>query len=155
MEAFMKNKFAIGLIIFFTCSFLFFLNCSNSPDQHNNNPADTEAPTAVLLNTPPSITNSNEINITVTGTDVVYYRYNLDNAGWSTDIAIADHIIEGGLFNGSHTIEVIGVDTLWNWQAEASATTCQWTVDTVGSVAEFLNISITLSPPGMTYADNP
>lgn len=104
------------------------IGCSNFIDDYAI--IDTESPIVELFNTPPDITNNNTINITVGGIDVVAYKYNIDNSGWTdsfpTDIPI--NIIN--LIDGMHTLEVIGVDKVGNWQSTDNPTIYTWLVDT-------------------------
>lgn len=95
---------------------------------------DLTAPTATLTGTPPDPTNGQSIDVTVGGTDVVAYSYQLDGGGWSAEVTDLDtHIIEGGLLAGEHILEVIGRDEAGNWQTVApdiqSPTTYEWTID--------------------------
>jgi len=91
---------------------------------------DTTAPTASLTGTPAALTKLTTTNITVGGTGVVYYKYNLDGVGdYSAETAVSSNIGLSGLSTGSHTLFVIGRDQAGNWQAEGSATTHPWTVD--------------------------
>ncbi len=137
MEIFMKNKHSIYSIITLCCLLFFSLNCGDSSGNEGNNTGDTEAPVAELLNTPPSITNSDEIDITVAGADVVIYSYNLDDSGWSSSLDINTHITESGLSDGAHTLAVVGCDSAGGCQNEQSATVCEWEVDTAAPVGTF------------------
>jgi len=91
---------------------------------------DSIAPTATLTGTPATITNITTTDITVGGAGVVYYKYKLDGGAYGVETAIADHISLLGLGQGSHTVSIIGRDQAGNWQAEGSATTYTWTIDT-------------------------
>ncbi|OHD70883.1 MAG: hypothetical protein A2W19_08075 [Spirochaetes bacterium RBG_16_49_21] len=102
---------------------------------------DLTVPTALLSNTPPNPTNSRTTNITVSGTDVVSYRYRIDGGGWSAETAVASHIQLSGLSEASHTLEVIAKNAAGTWQETGSATTYTWTVD--------------LTPPGATLTGTP
>jgi len=93
-------------------------------------PYDTTAPTATLTDTPANLTNVTTTEITVGGEGVVYYKYNLDSAGYGAETSVANHISLSGL-NGSYTILVIGRDQAGNWQTEGSAISHIWTVDSV------------------------
>ncbi len=102
---------------------------------------DLTAPTATLTGTPPDPTNSQSIDVTVGGTDVVSYRYQLDGGGWSAEVTdLGTHIMEGGLLAGDHMLEVIGKDEAGNWQSVApdvqSPTTYEWTIDLSVPTAE-------------------
>jgi hypothetical protein len=100
---------------------------------------DTIPPAATILNAPTGTVPYCEVDITVDGTDVVAYKYKLDNGTWSAETPVATHIIlscsDNPLSDGPHTLYVIGRDTAVNWQLEANATTASWTVATPEPVA--------------------
>ncbi len=105
---------------------------------------DATPPTAVLSNTPPNVTNSNSINVSVSGIDVVGYRYLLDDDKWNWSNAIEVTILtqaisRTNLSEGNHELRVIGKDNLGNWQSGDSATICQWEVNTSESIVELTN----------------
>jgi len=91
---------------------------------------DTTPPQATLSGQPTGTVNYSTADITAGGTDVVAYKYKLDNGAWSAETPVSTHIILSGLSDGSHTVSVIGKSALGQWQAEADATTVSWTVDT-------------------------
>lgn len=95
---------------------------------------DTTAPTAVLTNLPPEFSETRDIDITVGGTDVVAYKYNVNFngsgwTGWSGEIPITTHITETGLTDNYHQLKVIGRDEAGNWQDFGSETTHNWYID--------------------------
>ena len=89
----------------------------------------TLPPVAVLSGTPTNPTNSTSVDITVGGTDVTHYRFNLDGGAYSAEMPVSTHIILTGLTAGSHSISVIAKDLAGNWQAETQATIFTWVVD--------------------------
>lgn len=89
---------------------------------------ELEDPIAVLSNKPDDPTKETDINITVGGTGVVSYKYDLDGGGWSGEILIVTPITASGLSVGSHTIQVIAKSDSDVWQAEASATIYTWII---------------------------
>jgi hypothetical protein len=91
---------------------------------------DATPPTATLSGQPTGVVNYNTANVTVGGTDVVAYKYKLDASSWGGETAVGTHIGLSGLGEGSHTVSVIGKDTAGNWQAQGSATTASWTIET-------------------------
>jgi len=91
---------------------------------------DTTPPQATLSGQPAGTVNYSTADITVAGTDVVAYKYKLDDGAWGTETLVSTHIILSGLSDGSHMVSVIGKSALGLWQAEADATTADWTVDT-------------------------
>ncbi|MCK5123184.1 MAG: DUF5011 domain-containing protein [Candidatus Pacebacteria bacterium] len=79
-----------------------------------------------LSTLPNNPTNETTTGITVSGDDIVFYKYNLDNAGYGGEISIDVNIELSGLAEGAHTIFVEGRDGVGNWSEEISET---WTVD--------------------------
>jgi len=100
---------------------------------------DTVPPVAMLFGKPVGTVSSNAADVTVGGSDVVVYKYRLDDGFWSAEVPVEDLIVLSGLSDGRHTLDVIGRDTAGNWQAEANATTASWTVATPEPVATLLN----------------
>jgi subtilisin family serine protease len=94
---------------------------------------DNTPPTATLSNLPSNPTTETSINITVGGTDVVYYKYKLDQGNYSNELSTTTPIALSGLSVGSHTICVIGRDIAENWQKEENATCYSWTINPVSS----------------------
>ncbi|MCX5847325.1 MAG: hypothetical protein NTW12_13365 [Deltaproteobacteria bacterium] len=91
---------------------------------------DLTPSTATISGTPAALTNATSVSLTVSGTDVVAYKYKLDGGVYSaSEIPAGTPITLSSLSEGSHTVSVIGKDTAGNWQAEGSATTVTWTVD--------------------------
>jgi len=93
---------------------------------------DTDLPTAVAVNIPASVTNSNSITIDLSTADLAYYRYKLDNGSYSDWILITEAITINNLTEGAHTIEILGKDAAGNIQA--TPTVYNWTVDTIAPV---------------------
>ncbi|MFH1564959.1 MAG: putative Ig domain-containing protein [bacterium] len=87
---------------------------------------DTIPPTATLSGTPNNPTNQTTANIAVSGDGIVFYKYNLDGAGYGAEISIDTNIVLSGLANGAHTLFVKGRDDAGNWSDEISET---WTID--------------------------
>ena len=93
---------------------------------------DTTAPVAVVSGAPTGITAQTGATLTIGGADVRAYRYRLDGYAFSaSEIPVATKIVLGSLSEGAHTVSVIAGDSAGNWQAEASASTLHWTVDSV------------------------
>jgi hypothetical protein len=84
--------------------------------------------TAVLSGVPDSPTSSNKATITVGGTDVVAYRYKLDDGNWSDEISISTPITLTGLPHGEHTLQVLAKGSRGSWQSTAAPTEVSWTV---------------------------
>ena len=92
---------------------------------------DKTAPTAII-NAPTGVVNYQTASITVNGTDVIHYKYKLDDEGAYSSVIESSQTIEfKDLFEGSHTLYVIGCDSVGNWQSEASATTASWDIHIV------------------------
>lgn len=120
---------------------------------------DTTPPTAIISGAPSGINNTLNLNITVSGTDIVSYQYKVGttastNCASSTDyssdilssVAITSSITALG--DGSITLCVLGKDAVGNTQALASATTTTWTKDATVPTAPG---SITASASPMFY----
>lgn len=91
---------------------------------------DTSASFATLSGTPASITKLTSASVTVAGTNIVSYEYKLDSGSYGIETVIATPITLSGLADGSHSLSVIGKNSVGTWQAQESATTYTWTVDT-------------------------
>ncbi|MFC2018010.1 leucine-rich repeat domain-containing protein [Chloroflexota bacterium] len=91
--------------------------------------------TTALLGQPDGLVNYGTADITVIGSDVVAYKYKLDDGDWGDETPVSTPITLSGLADGLHTISVIGKDAAGNWQAEDSSTTSSWTVDTTPPTA--------------------
>jgi uncharacterized cupin superfamily protein len=89
---------------------------------------DTTAPTPVLSGVPAGLVNVATATITVS--DVAEYQYRLDDDAWNPKTAATSPILLADLGNGSHTLAVIGCDSLGNCQSQAAPVTATWTVDT-------------------------
>ncbi len=87
---------------------------------------DTTPPIAVV-STQVSPTQSQSISLTVSGADVVSYRYALDGGAFSVDTAVSVRIEESGLAEGPHTLQVLGSDELGNEQG--TPTLVNWVID--------------------------
>ena len=91
---------------------------------------DNTPPTATIPNPPPDPSNQSGATISISGSDVTYYKYRLDSGTYSSsEISTIIPINLSGLTNGLHTLYVIGRDTVGNWQSEDSATVIIWSVD--------------------------
>ncbi len=80
-------------------------------------------------------TNDSSLTFEVTGTtDVAYYQYNLDSAGWNSEIDINTdqpvNLNTGGSDDGIHTFAVRACDEQHNCQ-DTTDDTFSWTLDTV------------------------
>jgi hypothetical protein len=90
-------------------------------------------PIATLADIPASSTNSQTVDITVAGTNVVAYKYKLDAGDYGAETNVSVHISLSDLTEGSHTLSVIGKDVGGNWQV--TPTTYSWTVDATAPTA--------------------
>jgi hypothetical protein len=91
---------------------------------------DLIAPVAVLSNLPSLSTSNNATNISVGGQGVAYYKYNLDNQGYGSEISISTNLNLSSLTVGSHNIKVLGRDIANNWQT--TSTNYSWTIVSSG-----------------------
>jgi hypothetical protein len=96
--------------------------------------------TATLATLPQAITNADNFEITVSGIDIISYKYKLDTGEWSSEIDVSDKILQTGLSEGNHTIYAIGKDSLGNWQPDNRATSYTWEIDTTAPIARLTNL---------------
>lgn len=88
---------------------------------------DRMPPVSVTLSGAPLLSTSlKTATITVSGADVVKYRYRLDGGAWSAAIDVSKEITLSNLATGSHTLAVLGIDAAGNQQPESTKYT--WTV---------------------------
>ncbi|UFS69080.1 M6 family metalloprotease domain-containing protein [Geomonas sp. RF6] len=109
---------------------------------------DTSAPMAAITLANASnggVTRNTSVSFTVNNAGVTVYRYKLDSAAWSGNVAAGTVTALSGLTNGVHTLYAIAGDAAGNWQSSASPTTVKWTIDTVAPTT-------TATPPGGSYA---
>lgn len=106
---------------------------------------DVTPPAAVLAlqNTPGNPTSSNAVDIAVTGADSTGYQYRLDSGQWQTVAVIGTSLSLTGLAEGSHVLEVRGIDTAGNYQA--TPVEFSWKVDLTAT-----NAVLTGLPPQIT-----
>jgi len=108
---------------------------------------DNTAPTAVLPSAPTNPTNNN-LDLTVSGTDVEYYQYayKVDAGsynGYSVITPVANNIVLSNLADGVYTLKAIGRDASGNWQADASAATYIWTIDATKPIIDSITSDAT------------
>jgi len=96
---------------------------------------DTTPPVAALSGVPQGTTSADHAEITVGGTGVVAYAWQLDGGAWSAQTPVSTPIALTGLADGRVDLAVVGIDAVGNRQAEADATRVDWVVDTTGPVA--------------------
>jgi len=102
-------------------------------------------PTVLLSGLPANPTYLSTTNITVGGTGVTAYKYKLDGGSYGAETPVATKIALSGLIAGTHTISVIGKNSIGNWQLETSATQHTWTVDFTVPTLTISNPSPSLS----------
>ena len=89
----------------------------------------TVLPLAVIRGIPPGgSTSQTGAVLTVSGSSVASYRYSLDAAPFSADTPVGTQVVLSGLTDGTHTVQVLGMDAAGNRQPQASATSASWTV---------------------------
>ncbi|MDH5718008.1 MAG: NHL repeat-containing protein [Spirochaetia bacterium] len=107
------------------------------------------SPTAVISNLPDSITANTTANITVGGTGIVAYKYSLDGGTWSAETDISTVLSLSSLIEGSHTINVIGKNSIGTWQETASSTNYTWVI-----ISTTLPSAVLLNLPDSLTVDN-
>jgi len=88
-------------------------------------------PTATISDAPKSSTNQTAETLTISGDFVTSYKYKLDDEAYSGETPISEPIVLSDLFEGNHTIYVLGKDTFDVWQSSDSLTTVSWVIDTI------------------------
>lgn len=91
---------------------------------------DLAAPVAVLSDLPSISTSNNSASISVGGQDVAYYKYNLDNQGYGSEISTSTRLSLSSLAVGNHNLRVLGRDIANNWQT--TSTNYSWTISSSG-----------------------
>jgi len=95
---------------------------------------DKIAPTIVLTGAPSGIATLSTFEITVSGGDVIQYRFKLDNGVYGSITDVGINIGLNNLTEGPHTLYVIGKDNADNWQAEIDATIISWEIVFLGNL---------------------
>jgi len=97
---------------------------------------DTVPPVAGITQVPQSPTRETGATLAAGGTDVVAYKYKLDNGAYSPELSVPVLITLSNLAEGSHSVSVIGRDIAGNWQLETNAATATWIVDVTKPVLD-------------------
>lgn len=79
---------------------------------------------------PTTPTNQTGAFISVGGSNIVSYKYKLDEGSYGVETPVATVIVLSSLSHGSHTLDVIGKDADGIWQSEQDAPSIAWAVDT-------------------------
>jgi hypothetical protein len=85
-------------------------------------------PLVFLSIEPTTITHSTDFQIDVHGEYITHYQYQLDQNEWGDAIDIEIPLSLSSLTDGTHTLNVVGKNTLGNWQNKA--TSAQLIIDT-------------------------
>lgn len=97
-------------------------------------------PVAVLSNKPDRYTRLGSATIIVSGTDVYYYRYQINGGAWSGYESVENNIELKNLTDGDYTIRVIGAMRNGDSSSEGPAVSYTWTVDNVAPVCTISNL---------------
>ena len=92
-------------------------------------PPVTVAPLARLSGVPRSPTPLTSASITVQGTGVTHYRFQLDGAPYGPETAVTQPIQLSALSPGTHTLAVVARTADGLWQSMTQATTRTWGVN--------------------------
>ncbi len=102
----------------------------------NNKAIEVDTPPVAVVTggAPANPSNTAAFSITVGGSGVAAYRYNLDgeNGGAFSNEIPAGTPISGTLADGSHVLKIIGRNARNFWQAEADATVISWNIAVSG-----------------------
>ncbi|MEI6288126.1 MAG: immunoglobulin-like domain-containing protein [bacterium] len=93
---------------------------------------DNSIPAVSFGSLPALSTSDNSTNITIGGTGVVIYKYQLDSGAISAEIAVSNNLVLSSLSASAHTLSVWGKNLAGTWQTTSSDYT--WTVTSNGSV---------------------
>jgi len=106
---------------------------------------------AALTNLPLALSNVVSGAVSVAGDDIVAYRVRLatptDPGAFGDETPVATPIALAAMSDGAYQLDVIGKDSLGNWQPEVNATHATWVVDVTAPVATY-----TATPPAITSA---
>ena len=108
---------------------------------------DNTSPTIILSEKPSDPTNQTTTDMTVSGDEVISYKYKLDDGEYGNETVVATHVTLSGLSDAEHIIYIIGKDAAGNWQEQANATTYTWIIDTTGP-------SSSITDPGDTFNES-
>jgi hypothetical protein len=100
---------------------------------------------AVLSGIPVSPTALAGGSVSVAGSGIVSYQFQLDTGTWSPEAPITTPINFSGLSDGPHSLKVKGRDGVLN-SLQSIPTTASWTVDTTLPVTTIVRAPATLSP---------
>jgi hypothetical protein len=115
---------------------------------------DTAAPTASLSGVFTGLSKTTTLAVTVSGTDVTHYAFKVGasgttdcaiSSGYSSSTAIATNITSSisGISDGEIKLCVVGIDSVGNQQAFASATSATWYKDTTAPTYSSASITPT------------
>jgi hypothetical protein len=109
---------------------------------------DKSYPTAIINSDVPFATRKKDITISIGDNSVSAFKYKLDNNNWSQEILNfpTTKIKLTNLTESTHTIKVIGKNSIGNYQPENVATEFSWVVDTLTNVPILTNV-----PKSLTY----
>jgi hypothetical protein len=92
-------------------------------------------PHAIITGAPMGATTLTSVTLTISGSDVLSYRYSIDGGSYTTtDTPVSTPLVLSNLTDGPHSVAVIGKGLLSREQPIASATVASWIVDTVAPV---------------------
>lgn len=102
------------------------------------------APTAVISGTPNSPIKAGTYPLTVSGKDVITYKWRLQGGAWSKETALSKVISVKAKATNTYTVDVIGKNAAGMWQE--NPTTVSWYVDTTLPVTSIDPQGPALSP---------
>ncbi len=88
--------------------------------------AQPDPPVAVLSGLPDAVSNAGSLDITVSGSDIISYKYRLDGSAWSAERSVSVKIEDPVVVHGWHTVDVIGSNLTGTWQETSEATYHEW-----------------------------
>lgn len=98
--------------------------------------SNISSPSAVISGAPSGFTNSSSASLTISGDQVVTYRYAVDGSPFTeTDMPVDTPLVLTGLSNGSHVVAVVAKNAQGAEQKRLDPTLANWNVDTVAPVS--------------------
>ncbi|MBM3847042.1 MAG: hypothetical protein FJ405_12250, partial [Verrucomicrobia bacterium] len=134
------------------------------------NPAETAAKLDIfqgvvgwvsISNVPPSPTPGRTASIRVSGENVDFYRFRLNNGLWSEEQPVASLLSLSNLANGQQTLSVLGRSRFGSFLGETQSVTLRWTIDPAAppllvsgvpaTPSRQRSAALTIGGPGVTH----
>ena len=118
---------------------------------------DTSVPSAVISGTPSATSRTTNLDLIVSGSGVIFYKFKIGSAsavdcsaaaGYSSEATISSHLTAdiSGLADVTIRLCVVGRNAAGNYQSFSASTITEWLKDTV--VTDFSSLAISPTSPG-------